>query len=158
MTKWVRAKAEREPGTKVRIVLLVDPNDPENEQLMQFHDSLPYRSANQTYVQVLRDHAASELAGSSKSAPRQRHAPQAKASYEKRSVSVSTNQPGSATVSESRGVQQAPEPAQTVPAAIDDSATQAAHDKSDSVGNETASSGHEVSFSETAQSHFNMVD
>ena len=50
MSKWVRAKAEREPGTKVRIVLLVDPNDPENEQLMQFHDSLPYRSANQTYV------------------------------------------------------------------------------------------------------------
>ena len=157
MTKWVRAKAEREPGTKVRIVLLVDPDDPENEQLMQFHESLPYRSANQTYVQVLRNHAASQLAGSGKSEPRQRHAPQAKATSEKRSVSVSTNQQGSIKVSESSAIQTAPELKQPAHAVIVDSAPNSPETGND-LGGETTLNGGEVSFSETAQSHFNMVD
>lgn len=64
MAKWKRG--EFDPNEKVRIVLIVDPKDPDNEELLKFHREIPWGAGNNTYLSIIRESAHVKGSGASK--------------------------------------------------------------------------------------------
>ena len=64
MAKWNRG--EFDPNEKVRIVLIVDPKDPDNEELLKFHREIPWGAGNNTYLSIIRESAQVKGSGASK--------------------------------------------------------------------------------------------
>jgi len=64
MAKWNRG--EFDPNEKVRIVLMVDPQDPDNEELLKFHREIPWGAGNNTYLSIIRESAQVKGSGASK--------------------------------------------------------------------------------------------
>ena len=55
MAKWERG--EFDSKAKVRIIVMVDPSDPENEELLAMHKAIPWGEGNNTYLRILRESA-----------------------------------------------------------------------------------------------------
>ena len=56
MARWIRNE-KTDSEEKIRIVIMVDPSDPANADVVAFHNSLAWGAGNSTYLDVLRENA-----------------------------------------------------------------------------------------------------
>lgn len=160
MAKWNRG--EFDPNEKVRIVLIVDPKDPDNEELLKFHREIPWGAGNNTYLSIIRE--SEQVKGMVTGKGKQRSTASAQPRKAAAAPVSEVSRAAPPPPAESRQVTAEREPEQDMNA-DNAHATNRVQDKENSSGGDGSAPNKEVteavqktSFSERAANQFDMAD